>query len=202
MANYGTKCCWRRQFGSAGISLGLDTVCTPRALTGNLQISSLLASTQRGEQNACFEFLRSLCEAHRRAWGLQDRARLLLARPEIADAYAGSHLFAMPSRWEGFPNALAEATAHGLPAVGFAAADGVRHLIEDGGETGWLARGVDDPAALAEMLDRAMGDPTESARRGARAANAMRAYPSDAQFDKWQTMVEGLAGAERSGGEE
>ncbi|MYD93814.1 MAG: glycosyltransferase family 4 protein [Chloroflexi bacterium] len=129
-------------------------------------------------------------------YGLGERVHLSPARPEIADSYAASHLFAIPSRWEGFPNALAEAMAHGLPAVGFAAADGVRHLIEDGA-TGWLAPGIDDPAALAATLDRAMGDSAERVRRGARAARAMRAYPPDAQYDKWQALIDDLAGAER-----
>ena len=123
--------------------------------------------------------------------GLQDRAHLSPARPEIADAYAGCHLFAMPSRWEGFPNALAEAMAHGLPAVGFASADGVAHLIKDG-ETGWLAQGVDDPASLSEAFDRAMGDPAERTRRGACAVKAMRAYLPAAQFDKWRALVDDL----------
>ena len=127
--------------------------------------------------------------------GLQDRARLLPERLEIADAYVGSHLFAMPSRWEGFPNALAEAMAHGLPAVGFAAADGVAHLIEDG-ETGWLAKGVDDSDALAEVLDRAMGDPAERTRRGGCAVKAMHVYPPAAQFDKWRALVEDITGAD------
>lgn len=125
--------------------------------------------------------------------GLEIRVRLVPARREVSGAYAQSHLFAMPSRWEGFPNALAEAMAHGLPAVGFGEADGVAHLIEDG-ETGWLARGVDDPAALAEALDRAMSDGTERARRGARAVDAMRAYAPDVQYDKWHSLVEVLAG--------
>ena len=126
--------------------------------------------------------------------GLDGRVRLLPARREVGGAYARSHLFAMASRWEGFPNALAEAMAHGLPAVGFGEADGVAHLIEDG-KTGWLARGVDDPAALAEALDRAMSDATERARRGARAVEAMRAYAPDVQYDKWHSLVEVLAGA-------
>ena len=129
--------------------------------------------------------------------GLGERVRLAPARPEIADSYAASHLFAIPSRWEGFPNALAEAMAHGLPAVGFAGADGVRHLIEDGA-TGWLAPGLDDPATLAATLDRAMGDPAERGRRGARATRAMRAYMPEAQYDKWQALIDDLAGAERS----
>ena len=126
---------------------------------------------------------------------LEGRTRLSPARREIADAYAASQLFAIPSRWEGFPNALAEAMAHGLPAVGFAEADGVAHLIEDG-TTGWLARGVDDPAALAEALDRAMGDHAERARRGARAVEAVRAYPPGMQYDKWQTLIEDRSGTD------
>ena len=129
-------------------------------------------------------------------YGLQGRARLSSASPDIVKVYAGSHLFAIPSRWEGFPNALAEALAHGLPAIGFADADGVAHLIDDG-ETGWLARGIDDPAALAEALDRAMSNSAERARRGASAVQAMTAYPPDSQFDKWQDLVECLAGADR-----
>ncbi len=130
--------------------------------------------------------------------GLQGRAHLSPARPDIADAYVSSHLFAIPSRWEGFPNALAEALAHGLPAVGFAGSDGVAHLIDDG-ETGWLARGIDGPAALAEALGRAMSDPTERARRGMHAVQAMTAYPPDPQFDKWQALVADLAGTARRG---
>ena len=131
--------------------------------------------------------------AERIAWrGLEGRVRLSPARRDIAGAYAASHLFAIPSRWEGFPNALAEAMAHGLPAVGFAGADGVRHLIEDG-ETGWLAPGVDDPAALAEVLSRAIGNSVGRIRRGAAAAEAMGAYAPQARFDAWHALVEDLA---------
>ena len=126
-------------------------------------------------------------------YGLQDRVRLSPASPDIVEAYVGSHLFAIPSRWEGFPNALAEALAHGLPAIGFTDADGVAHLIDDG-ETGWLAQGIDGPAALAEALDQAMSGPAERARRGAGAVQAMTAYPPASQFDKWQALVEELAG--------
>ena len=136
----------------------------------------------------------TLLKEHIVRHGLQARARLLPARLEIADAYAGSHLFAMPSLWEGFPNALAEAMAHGLPAVGFANADGVRHLIEHG-ETGWLVRGFDDPDAFAQALDTAMDDPEERVQRGARATRAMRAYAPDEQIAKWRVLVEDLAGA-------
>jgi GalNAc-alpha-(1->4)-GalNAc-alpha-(1->3)-diNAcBac-PP-undecaprenol alpha-1,4-N-acetyl-D-galactosaminyltransferase len=116
--------------------------------------------------------------------------------PWISDpsgAYAGSHLFAIPSLWEGFSNALAEAMSHGLPAVGFRDAAGVAQLIADG-ESGWLAEGLNDEAALARTLSMAMADGAERARRGACAAKGMAAYEPEALFDRWARLVEQLMG--------
>ena len=47
---------------------------------------------------------------------------------------------AFPSRYEGFPNALAEAMAASLPAVAFENVSGVEDLVVPG-KTGILARG-------------------------------------------------------------
>lgn len=122
---------------------------------------------------------------------LSDRVRISPSRCNVSDVYLDSNLFAIPSLWEGFPNALAEAMAHGLPAVGFAGADGVAHLVVDG-ENGWLAVGVDDPGTLARALAAAMGDHAGRSHRGARAAAAMAAFVPDVQFDKWQSLIEEL----------
>lgn len=122
------------------------------------------------------------------ARGLSSRVRLECATHHVFQAYADSHLFVIPSLWEGFPNALAEAMAHGLPAIGFREAPGVAQLIKDG-ETGWLADGSDDEATLAEALDEAMGDGEERARRAANAVRSMAAYPPEVQFDRWANLI-------------
>jgi glycosyltransferase involved in cell wall biosynthesis len=111
--------------------------------------------------------------------------------PDIFAAYARSHLFAIPSRWEGFSNALAEAMSHGLPAIGFRGAAGVAHLIADG-ETGWLADGLDDEVALARALHHAMSDGAERLSRGRRAVAAMGAYEPEVQFDRWAAEIDAL----------
>jgi GalNAc-alpha-(1->4)-GalNAc-alpha-(1->3)-diNAcBac-PP-undecaprenol alpha-1,4-N-acetyl-D-galactosaminyltransferase len=120
--------------------------------------------------------------------GVAERVHLEPWASDVSDAYASSHLFVMPSLWEGFPNALAEAMSHGLPAIGFRDAAGVSHLIADG-ETGWLADGLDDEVALARILSSAMADGAERARRGASAAESMVAYAPEAQFDHWARLL-------------
>ena len=123
--------------------------------------------------------------------GIAERVGFDASAPDIFSTYANAQLFVIPSLWEGFPNVLAEAMSHGLPAVGFAAAEGVSHLIDDG-ETGWLAEGLDDAEALARTLDKAMTDHSERARRGRLAVQAMSVYRPEEQFSKWQDLIEKL----------
>jgi GalNAc-alpha-(1->4)-GalNAc-alpha-(1->3)-diNAcBac-PP-undecaprenol alpha-1,4-N-acetyl-D-galactosaminyltransferase len=127
------------------------------------------------------------------ASGISGRIRLEEATQNIFQVYAESHLFAIPSRWEGFPNALAEALAHGLPAVGFREAPGVAELIVDH-QNGWLADGSDDKAKLAEALDEAMANGAERSRRAANATRSMGPYDPQVQFDRWANLIRSASG--------
>ena len=84
------------------------------------------------------------------------------------DWYRRADLYAMSSRFEGFPNTLLEALAYGLPAVSFDCLTGPADLIRDGVD-GYLVQPQDGPAGLATRLAALMQDP---ARRAAFAANA------------------------------
>jgi glycosyltransferase involved in cell wall biosynthesis len=108
---------------------------------------------------------------------------------DISAAYMQAHLFVMPSLWEGFPNALAEAMSHGLPAVGFEDASGVADLI---GSEGWLAKGLYSERALADALSDAMANPKERMRRGSAAAKKMAQFSPDKQFDRWDSLFSSL----------
>lgn len=121
---------------------------------------------------------------------LVGRVRIEPSTPDVFDVYARSHLFAIPSRWEGFPNALAEAMSHGLPAVGFAQAAGVAELI--GPDGGWLGEGLDDEVALASALAEAMANGEERLRRGRSAAQRMSQFTPDRQFDRWADLLRSL----------
>jgi glycosyltransferase involved in cell wall biosynthesis len=102
--------------------------------------------------------------------GLAERVSLLgaVAFDELAPLYASADLFVLPSRFEGYGMAYAEAIAHGVPVVGTTAG-----AIPD---TVPAAAGVlvapDDIEALAVALQRVIENPADRERlaAGARAA--------------------------------
>jgi glycosyltransferase involved in cell wall biosynthesis len=125
---------------------------------------------------------------------LDDRVFILPSVRDIYASYTNAHLFVIPSRWEGFPNVLAEAMSHGLPAVGFAQAAGVNNLIRDG-MSGWLAEGLDNEKFLAAALSVAMGDASERSRRGRNAMHQMRMYEPEEQYNQWESLLDSLMGS-------
>ncbi len=126
--------------------------------------------------------------------GLAGRVQLPGSTRDLHAEFLGAHLFVLPSHWEGFPNALAEAMAHGLPAAGFAEAPGVNQLIEDG-KTGLLAAGAGDSGSLATSLGRLMGDAELRRRMGRNAAAAMQPHEPAVIYDRWESFLRRCAGS-------
>lgn len=103
--------------------------------------------------------------------GLGRNVTLLGTRYDVPAILARAQAFCLPSRGEGLPNALMEAMAAGLPAIG-TAVGGVPELIEDG-VTGALAP-ADDPAALAEKIAWVLSDSRRAGAMGARGRAKIR----------------------------
>jgi len=80
-------------------------------------------------------------------------------------------LFALPSRWEGMPNAALEATAVGLPCVVSTRA-GCGQWIRSG-RTGWVF-GHESSSELAEAITDALDHPQEARDRADRAVSIVR----------------------------
>jgi glycosyltransferase involved in cell wall biosynthesis len=109
-------------------------------------------------------------EADIAGFGLADRITLLgaVGSEQLASLYADCDLFVLPSRFEGYGMAYAEAIAHGVPVVG-TTAGAIPHTVPGG--AGVLLP-PDDVEALAAALRRLIEDPAERERLagGARAA--------------------------------
>jgi glycosyltransferase involved in cell wall biosynthesis len=138
-----------------------------------------------GEERANLEFLI-------KAKKLQDRISLPGAVSNVHELYCNSHLFCLPSLWEGFPNAIAEAMARGLPCVGFEECAGTSDLIEHK-KTGLLARGNDDPESLAVELKKAMCSPDLRKKLGKNARKSISEYEPEKIFDEWEALIKEVA---------
>lgn len=114
---------------------------------------------------------------------LADPVRLLGLRHDVPRLMHAADVFCLCSLWEGFPNALAEAMAVGLPAVATAVA-GLDEFFQPG-RTG-LAVPLDDAAALAgALLDLLHDEPNRSAL-----ADAARQWVQD-RFS-WPRLIQDM----------
>lgn len=96
-------------------------------------------------------------------------------------------LFALPSRYEGFPNALAEAMAAGVPVVATDCPTGPRDLVRPGVDGALVA--VADVDAFAAGLDLYMGDAELRAATGARAVEVADRYAPDVVLPEWGRLL-------------
>jgi glycosyltransferase involved in cell wall biosynthesis len=97
----------------------------------------------------------------------KERMHFLGKVDSMDEVYAKASIFAIPSRSEGFPNALCEAMAAGLPVVSFDFVAGPRDLIEDGVH-GYLVEDGNIPE-MTQRLEWLMKETTKRAEIGERA---------------------------------
>jgi glycosyltransferase involved in cell wall biosynthesis len=130
--------------------------------------------------------------------GLRDSVSLMGVTREPHAVMRRASIFALTSRYEGFPNALCEAMACGMAVVAMDCETGPRELIAHG-ENGLLVPAGDE-AALADALLLLAGDPEQRAALGARAARIAEKYPPAIVLESWRNLfLEVLAGDSRVG---
>lgn len=119
--------------------------------------------------------------------GMRDRILLPGLAGNISDWYERTQVFALSSRYEGFPNVLIEAMASGCACVSFDCKTGPRDLIIDG-INGILVPvgGVGD---LTHELERLMRDDTLRTRLSTNAVSVRDVYSRERVLQHWEALI-------------
>lgn len=108
---------------------------------------------------------------------------------KINDVYAGADIFCLPAISEGFPLALGEAMAAGLPCVGLKRCTAVNYLI-DQCQAGYLTD--DTPEDLAKALEKLMQDASLREQFGKNAKQAIAAYEPEKIWEQWDSLLQSV----------
>ena len=158
------------------------------------------AATSQPDWTLCVAGLgpqRQELERLARELGLDSRVRFLGHVADVGGLLAQADAYALSSLYEGFPNALCEAMAAGLPCVSTDCPSGPADIVKDG-ENGLLtpSGGVQ---ALAGALARLMADEGLRQRLGAAARDVSRRFHPDRIMAQWDELIQAVS-AGRQGG--
>jgi len=124
---------------------------------------------------------------------LADRVQLCGVTSEPWSVLAAAQIFALSSKYEGFPNAMLEAMALGFPCIAFDCPTGPRELA-DGGRAAILVPSG-DVTALATALRELARDRELRSTLGARAAAFVRSqFAEPSVMADWDALVEAVMG--------
>jgi len=121
---------------------------------------------------------------------LQNRVYLVGKVKNIFPIFKNGDLFVLSSRYEGFPNALCEAMACGLPVVSFDCPTGPGDIICNGID-GVLVP-PEDVEGLEKALDALMGNEILRKKMGAKATEIVERFSMEKIMGMWEKLILGV----------
>jgi glycosyltransferase involved in cell wall biosynthesis len=130
--------------------------------------------------------LRVALEAQARQTGL-DSIRIPGLAGNLTDWYESADIFVCSSRFEGFPNALLEAMAHGCPSVSFACDTGPEEIIHH--DVDGVLVPPEDQRQLQLALADLMSDEAARQRLGRSATTVRERFSIGAVSEMWMRLL-------------
>ena len=119
--------------------------------------------------------------------GLSSRVAMPGQDPEPLEALRRTDVFVLSSRYEGFPNALCEAMACGLPVIAFDCPSGPAEIVRDGVDG--LLVPAEDVGALASAMTDLTGDAERRRLFGERATAVAARYSVERIAAEWERVL-------------
>lgn len=130
---------------------------------------------------------RARLEALAGGLGLTGKVKFPGLAGNIADIFRFADLFALSSRYEGFPNALTEALACGLPAVCYDCPSGPAEILRNGVDGLLVPAG--DSGAFAAAMSELMADEKKRALMARRAPEIQVRFAPVSYLDSWERLL-------------
>jgi glycosyltransferase involved in cell wall biosynthesis len=159
-----------------GFDLLLQAFAMARARSPNLRLTIFGEGPER-----------TTLEAQARSLSIEDAVSLPGITAVPGSWRSGADLFVLSSRFEGFPNVLAESLAAGIPSIAFDCDWGPRELITHG-YNGLLVP-PEDVAALADSLVELSADEALRRQMAERSASDTR-YSLAAVLAQWDELID------------